>query len=197
MEAVHHALKMSEQTHGSRTTKNLGSDEHVNRLKRSAVQFSSMNCGYIRRTKVPRRQARDPHSELQLEAAGNIQQQNLVPTLGEEQDGLVQLVEPDYFSKKIVDMNKPETMAVDPVSVNVDIETLLEPGVPAAVPGQEVDHVTNTTLLTRKTKAELIKVILSNIDCFAGAYSNLLRLSRTAGGFSRRKIRRSRDSRNS
>ena len=156
MEAVHHALKMSEQTHGSRTTKNLGSDEHVNRLKRSAVQFSSMNCGYIRRTKVPRRQARDPHSELQLEATGDIQQQILI---GEEQDGLVQLVEPDYFNKKIVDMNKPETMAVDPVSVNVDIETLLEPAEAAEATGQEVDYVTDTTLLTRKTKAELIKVI--------------------------------------
>ena len=64
VEAVHSALRISEETHGSRTTRNLGSDEHISRLKRSAVEFSSMNLGYIRRTKVPRRFAMDPYSEL-------------------------------------------------------------------------------------------------------------------------------------
>ena len=134
VEAVHHALKMSETVHGSRTTKNLGSDEHVVRLKRSAVQFSSMNCGYLRRTKVPRRQARDPQSELELDEAGDLQQQDLAALL-ENTEGQVKLVEPDYFSKKNEDMNRlfpdgsqqasEETEAVDPVSVNMDIDKRL------------------------------------------------------------------------
>ena len=37
VEAVHSALRISEETHGS--------EEHVSRHKRSAVEFSSMNLG--------------------------------------------------------------------------------------------------------------------------------------------------------
>ena len=170
VEAVHHALKMSEQAHGSRTTKNLGSDEHVTRLKRSAVQFSSMNCGYIRRTKVPRRQARDPYSEQLLEDGGDLQHQDLeAPLGGGDTEEQVQLVEPDYFSKKIEDMRRQasgETQAGDTVSVDMDIEAILEPQEAAVTSGlgQDMDHVpiTPPTPHSRKTKAELIMVIYSN-----------------------------------
>ena len=173
VEAVHHALKVSEQVHGSRTTKNLGSDEHVVRLKRSAVQFSSMNCGYLRRNKVPRRQARDPLSEMSLEEEGGegVQQQVLEAILeARNTEEQVQLVEPDYFNKKTENMNKllpdvrqqasEETEAGDAVPVNMDID-------PQVAPGQEVGEATITSALTRKTKAELIKVTNFNKLCIS------------------------------
>ena len=153
VEAVHHALKVSEETHGSRTTVKLGSDEHITRLKRSAVQFSSMNCGYIRRTKVPRRQARDPYTELLLE--GDLQQQELevggveqAEHHGEERD------EEHHGEEHDEEHQQQASEETQPDLVSVD----MDPGAAAVGPGQEVDHSTITGPLIRKTKDELIKV---------------------------------------
>ena len=154
VEAVHHALKVSEETHGSRTTVKLGSDEHITRLKRSAVQFSSMNCGYIRRTKVPRRQARDPYTETllqqqDLEAGGSGGGEH-DEHHGEEHDEEHHGEERDEEHQQ--QQASEETQPVDPASVDMD----LDPGAAAVGPGQEVDH--STTNLIRKTKDELIMV---------------------------------------
>ena len=82
----------------------------------------------------------------------------------------VQLVEPDYFNKKTENMNKllpdvrqqasEETEAGDAVPVNMDID-------PQVAPGQEVGEATITSALTRKTKAELIKVTNFNKLCIS------------------------------
>ena len=145
VEAVHSALRILEEVHGSRTTRNLGSEEHVSRLKRSAVEFSSMNVGYIRRTKVPRRFAMDPYSEPPSTWA-NDGNDHII--MGEDDPGSEAAPQAEAGGQSEADIS-PDREHVGRIFYNSTQD-------PEAC--QEPDNTVFRNPLERQTKAELIMV---------------------------------------